>query len=177
MTSPWARPVRIAGTTIRAGSTSGETRAPHLQLYRRDGKVTGMTKPIEQGEHQEWDGCLVCAVRAMTQGRPKDWAMTKDLAPGSTVTGVVMRTGSQPTHYNTDPVPFLDLWIGGVDRVRVTGHSQSLREQIVSAEAEVGDTVTATFVEIRHFQSKFDRPGDAPRTMKIFEVSVERGHH
>ena len=122
----------------------------------------------------DWDGCLICAVRALTEGRPRDWPMTKDLAAGTTITGVVIKTGDQPTHWaDNGRAPFLDLWLGGIERVRVAGHSLSLRNALEAIEAQIGDTVTVTFdgsVEITTGRL-------AGQMMKTFTASVERGHH
>lgn len=122
----------------------------------------------------DWDGCLICAVRALTEGRPRDWSMTKDLEPGTAITGVVVKTGEQPTHWGDNGrTAFLDLWLGGIERVRVAGHSISLRNALEAIEAQIGDTVTVTFdgpVELTTGRLK-------GQTMKIFTASVERGHH
>lgn len=145
---------------------------PRLTLRSHDGMVAGMTEMMN--ETHDWDGCLMCAVRALTEGRPKDWAMTKNLEPGDTVTGVILRQGTQPTHWSDSPVPYVDLWLGGVTRVRVTGHGQVLREALVSAETQVGDTLTVTFEGTRELPPK---GGRGPLTYKMFAVSVDRGHH
>jgi hypothetical protein len=130
-----------------------------------------MTTTIET---HEWDGCLMCAVRALTEGRPRDWATRKDMAEGDTVTGVVLRMGSQPTHYTDAQAPYVDLWLGGVERVRVAGHGAVLREALISAEIQVGDTVTVKFEGTKEFQPK---AGRGPLSYKLFTVTVERGHH
>ena len=122
----------------------------------------------------DWDGCLMCAVRALTEGRPKDWATRKDMVEGETVTGVVIRQGTQPTYYNDGQAPYVDLWLGGVERVRVAGHSQVLREALISAEIQVGDTVTVTFEGTKQFQPK---AGNGPLSYKTFTIEVQRGHH
>lgn len=49
----------------------------------------------EQEVH-DWDGCLMCAVRALTEGRAPEWALNNDRKPGDTVTGVVLRQGETP---------------------------------------------------------------------------------
>jgi hypothetical protein len=123
-------------------------------------------------EQHDWDGCLMCAVRALTEGRPKDWsALVK--TPGETVTGVVLRMGNQPTFYSNEPVPFVDLWLGGVTRVRATGHSMTLREQLVAAEIQVGDTVTVRF----DGEAKGAMKSGKQMAYKTWTVTVERGHH
>jgi len=117
-------------------------------------------------------GCLICAVRTLTEGRPREWSTTKDLDPGTTITGVVIKTGDQPSHFEAQ-VPFLDLWLGGLERIRVAGHSLQLRNSIEALEAKIGDTVTVTFggsVEIKTGRM-------AGQMMKTFTATVERGHH
>ena len=121
----------------------------------------------------DWDGCLMCAVRALTEGRPREWSTTKDLEPGTTITGVVVKNGEQPSYWSDGRAPFLDLWLGGVERVRVAGHSLQLRDALEAIDAQIGDTVTVTFggsVEITTGRL-------AGQMMKTFTASVERGHH
>jgi len=125
-------------------------------------------------ETHDWDGCLMCAVRALTEGRPQDWALRKDPAEGDTVTGVVLRMGTQPTYYTDAQAPYVDLWLGGVERVRVAGHGTMLREALISAEIQVGDTVTVTFEGVKPIPAKGRQP---ERSFKKFTVTVERGHH
>jgi hypothetical protein len=122
----------------------------------------------------DWDGCLMCAVRALTEGRPKDWTADKDRKSGDTVTGVILRQGVQPTHFSDDPVPYVDLWTGGVNRVRIAGHSLMMREQIISAELQVGDTVTVTREADGMAATK---TSGTLRAYKVYRITVERGHH
>lgn len=123
-------------------------------------------------EPHDWDGCLMCAVRALTEGRPKDWVMTNTLEPGQAITGVVLRQGQQPSHYEPQ-VPYVDLWLGGPERVRVAGHGLSLREALLAAETQVGDTVTVTFEGESEIQTgKFKG-----HMFKRYTVGVRRGHH
>lgn len=121
-----------------------------------------------QGHHA--DGCLMCAVRALTEGRAKLW---DNRDPGAEVTGVVLRQGVESTPFGESM--FIELWLGGSNRVRVLAHSSMLASLIEGAELKVGDTVTIRYVgqievPVTH---RFYKPG---RTMKKFELSVERGH-
>lgn len=118
-----------------------------------------------QGHHA--DGCLMCAVRALTEGRAKEF---KSDEPGE-VTGVVLRQGTQPTAWSSSPVPFIELWLGGTDRIRVTGHQAVLSSLITGAELQVGDTVT-----VRYLGKKPTTIRNKPAEYKDFELSVERGH-
>lgn len=124
----------------------------------------------------DWDGCLMCAVRALTEGRPQTWGLRAkgeaDPTPGSSVSGVVMRMGEQASHFESK-VPYVDLWLGGIERVRVAGHSISLREAIISAELQVGDSVTFTYEGEVQFQPK----NGGPSSFRKFSATVERGHH
>jgi len=123
----------------------------------------------------DWDGCLMCAVRALTEGRPKEWVIrpkSEEMTPGESVTGVVMRMGEQPSHYE-DRVPYIDLWTGGIERVRVAGHGMSLRESLLAAEIQVGDTVTVTFERVADIQTGKFRG----QKFRVFAVDVKRGHH
>lgn len=133
-----------------------------------------MEEKTEKTEQvHDWDGCLVCAVRALTMGTPKNWGLGKDnLEVGASVTGVVMRRGEQPSHFESR-VPYVDLWLGGVERVRVAGHGTSLRTALECAEAEVGDTLTVRYegeVEILSGRMKGS-------LLRKFSAEVRRGHH
>lgn len=125
-------------------------------------------------EH-DWDGCLMCAVRALTEERPREWSLRpvgQEFEPGESVTGVVLRQGEQPSHFESR-VPFMDLWLGGVERARVAGHGMSLREAMLAAEIQVGDTVTVTFEKETEIQSGKYKG----KPFKLFTVAVKRGHH
>lgn len=122
-----------------------------------------------QGHHA--DGCLMCAVRALTEGRAKEWA------PGDEpceISGIVLRQGTQPTAWSNDPVPFIELWLGGQSRTRVTGHSAVLSSLIIGAEIQVGDTVTVRY--LGKADTKPDRRTGTVHQYRKFELSVERGH-
>lgn len=129
-----------------------------------------MTVTID--EH-DWDGCLMCAVRTLTLGTPKNWGLDKDtLEPGASITGVVMRQGVQPSNY-AGQVPYVDLWLGGIKRVRVAGHGMSLRNALEAAETEVGDTMTVTFEGTEEIQTG----KMAGRSFRVFAIEMKRGHH
>lgn len=121
-----------------------------------------------QGHHA--DGCLMCAVRALTEGRAKIW---DNREPGAEVTGVVLRQGIQPSDFGE--VPFIELWLGGFERTRILAYSSMLASLIEGAELRVGDTVTVRYVGQIEVPAthRFYKPG---RTMKKFELAVERGH-
>lgn len=124
-----------------------------------------------QGHHA--DGCLMCAVRALTEGRAKEWQTEE---PGE-VTGVVLRMGNQPSAF-TPKVPFIELWLGGQERVRLAGHAGVLASLLENAELQVGDTVTVRYLGKRESKAtpSQTRTGRAPNQYKAFELSVERGH-
>jgi hypothetical protein len=123
------------------------------------------------GHHE--DDCLMCAVRALTEGRAKEW-WPEDPAE---VTGVVLRQGTQPTHYS-GPTLFVELWLGGRERVRVAGHSSMLRSLIEGSEIQVGDTVTVRYLGKKPIKSGRPEPSRStmPREYKAFELEVQRGH-
>lgn len=123
-------------------------------------------------ETHDWDGCLMCAVRMLTEGRSKDWPLDPDRKPGDTITGVVLRQGIQPSHFESQ-VPYVDLWLGGPDRARVAGHGSSLRDSLDAAETQVGDTVTVTFEKVHEIESGKYKG----RPFKVYTVEVKRGHH
>jgi hypothetical protein len=119
-----------------------------------------------EGHHE--DDCLMCAVRALTEGRAREWRPEE---PGQ-VTGVVLRQGTQPAHFGGS-VPFIELWLGGTERVRVVGHSGMLAQVIEAAELQVGDTATVRYVG--KGQTKIKQVGPV-REYKVWELDVSRGH-
>lgn len=120
--------------------------------------------------------CLACAVRQLTEGDPGWWNPENQV--GASVTGVVLRKGEKPSPLNYDGsrpgVPFVDLWQGGMDRVRVLGYGADLSRQLIGQDPQVGDRVTITF--LGREAVKHGRPG-WDREIAKFEVTVERGHH
>lgn len=124
--------------------------------------------------HVESPDCLLCAVRDLTEGEPKKWVPKE---PGDMVSGVVMRlgtfTGIGPDPVYPDQHPYVDLWIGGRERVRVRAHSAVLAQQIRDSEAAVGDRMTVNY-EGKHQISSGRYEG---RSYNAFTVTVERGHH
>ncbi len=132
---------------------------------------------METIEAHDWDGCLMCAVRALTQGRPLEWNISRDRVEGDTVTGVLLRRGNVPSNITNSPVPFIDLWTGGVNRIRVTAYGIALRNAIEAAEIEVGDTVTVRFDGDQPLPPNPRLGRTVPATYKAYTVTVERGHH
>lgn len=126
---------------------------------------------ILHGRHE--GDCLMCAVRALTEGRPPEWANPQDRVAGDTVTGVMMRKGATPTAFSSEPVTYIDLWTGGANRVRVTAFGEALRYAIDRAEIQVGDTVTVRFDGVL----PLNKPQRGIATYRAYTVTVERGHH
>jgi hypothetical protein len=121
------------------------------------------------GHHE--DDCLMCAVRALTQGRAKEWTPEEP----AEVTGVVLRQGTQPNRFSSTPSPFIELWTGGRDRVRVVGYSAMLGSLIEGAELQVGDTATVRYVGKREVSMR-GRNGPVTGEYRAFELEVQRGH-
>lgn len=120
--------------------------------------------------HEHEDNCLMCGVRALTEGNP---AATWDpREAGATIGGVVLRQGEVSTNFG--PIPFVDLWQGGTGRVRVMAYSAQLRHQLSDAAAQIGDRLQVWFDGER----TIDRPGHPlnGRTYKAFSANVQRGH-
>lgn len=116
--------------------------------------------------------CPVCLVRALTEGEPKVWWPNE---PAS-VKGVVLWSGSVPSPYAmlaTDTIPVVDLWLGGTDRVRISGVGAMLGEAIKKAAPTVGDTLTVTYIG----QGTIERGKMAGRAYRMHTVEIERGHH
>lgn len=120
----------------------------------------------EQHDHEA--NCLMCAVRALTEGNPAaTWAPTE---PGATISGVVLRQGE--VHTNLGPVSYVDLWQGGTGRVRVMAYSGQLRAKLADAAAQIGDRLQIWFDGERELTSgRF-----AGKPYKAFSVNVQRGH-
>lgn len=117
-------------------------------------------------DHQ--NNCLMCAVRALTEGTPPTWIWNN---PGDSVSGVVLSMGL--THQRVvGSVPYVDIWKGGRERVRVIAHSSAFRAALDSVAAQIGDTLTVRFdgedvIQVGRFQGK---------PYKKFSASVQRGH-
>jgi hypothetical protein len=123
----------------------------------------------------DWDGCLICAVRALTEGKPREWTYrtVDEMTDEPEVTGVILRMGHVPSQFSTQPVPFVDLWIGGVERVRITQYGSSLANAIKATEPQIGDTLTVRFEGEREVESgKFKG-----LAYKAYSATIQRGHH
>jgi hypothetical protein len=121
-------------------------------------------------QHDHPDTCLMCAVRALTEGAPAaTWAPRE---PGQTISGVVLRQGEVETDFDMGPVPFVDLWQGGTGRVRVVAYAATLRLALSQAGAQVGDRL-----QLRYDRDRTVEKGVmAGRTVKVFIAEVQRGH-
>jgi hypothetical protein len=119
--------------------------------------------------HSHQDECLMCAVRALTEGNPPVWQFTDK---GDNVSGVVLKMGNVSTDFGQ--VPYVDLWLGGHRRSRIMAYASMLRHAIEGQAPQIGDTVTVKFEGTKEFQPGTTTHG---RTYKLFTVTVERGHH
>ena len=120
--------------------------------------------------HDHEANCLMCAVRALTEGDPAvRWPTDDSMA--ETVSGVVLRQGELST--SVGPVPFVDLWLGGSNRVRVMAYSASLQHALSGAAAQIGDRLQVRFDGERELPAK---GGYGPRVYKAYSVNVQRGH-
>jgi hypothetical protein len=118
------------------------------------------------GHHHE-NLCLMCAVRALTEGEPEVWVPE---TPGESVSGVVLRQGTVDERFGT--VPFVDLWRGGRNRIRIVAYPRMLREALNRAEVQVGDTLTVWFDGKR----TIELGPRAGQMYKSFSSNVQRGH-
>jgi hypothetical protein len=110
----------------------------------------------------------MCAVRALTEGVPNMiWNPQND---GDTVFGVVLRQGTLSTEYG--PVPFVDLWRGGHDRVRILAYGSQLRHVLDGAAAQIGDRLQVWYDGER----SIIRGAVRGRAYKMFRANVQRGH-
>lgn len=113
------------------------------------------------------DGCLMCAVRALTEGTPKVWSPETS---GESVSGVVLRTGTVATNFG--PILFVDLWPGGHERIRIMAYGNRLRHVLDDAAALIGDTLTVWFDGEKTVTSG----PMAGRNYKDYSANVQRGH-
>lgn len=116
--------------------------------------------------------CPVCLVRALTEGEPNPWFPSE---PAS-VKGVVIKIGTTPNRYSMvagDTFPYVDLWLGGTDRVRISGIGATFRTALERAAPTVGDTLTVAYTG----QGTIDRGKHAGRAFRMHTVEITRGHH
>lgn len=113
----------------------------------------------------------MCAVRALTEGEPRTWWPDEP----AEVTGVVLRQGSVPSQFSIygGEVAFVDLWLGGTERVRVMAYGAMLSGALFRAAPEVGDTLTVAY----EGKGRIERGKHAGREFRKHTVSVTRGHH
>jgi hypothetical protein len=128
------------------------------------------TEKHDATEQDHEAGCLMCAVRALTEGDPAaTWNPERE---GATISGVVLRQGEVAT--NMGKVPYVDLWQGGTGRVRVMAYSSTLRHALDGAAAQIGDRLQVWF----DGEGVIDRPGRPTHgmTYKRYTANVQRGH-
>lgn len=113
--------------------------------------------------------CLACAVRQLTEGTPEAWNPQEE---GENISGVVLKVGRHATPFG-GTVPFVDLWGGGMDRTRVIAYPAHLAGQLTNREAKIGDRVSIVYKG----RKRVERGRHAGQDCKMFQVTVERGHH
>jgi hypothetical protein len=117
--------------------------------------------------------CVICVVRALTEGTPKIWTPS---TAGQAVTGVVLKLDEHPVPFAPDgKVPAMDLWLGGLERVRVVALGTTLMKGIEEAAPAVGDRLRVTYFGLGTIPPRglFTEA----RTYRKFTVEVSRGHH
>ena len=120
--------------------------------------------------HDHQDQCLMCAVRALTEGDPA--AIWKPTEPGATISGVVLRQGEVSMAFG--PVPFVDLWQGGTGRVRVLAYPSILRSVLARADAKVGDRLQIWYDGT--VSTEVPRGSGRTVDVKRYSGNVQRGH-
>jgi hypothetical protein len=124
----------------------------------------------EQAAHQ--DSCLMCAVRALTEGDAP--AVELDQV-GDEVSGVLLRKGRRASAFMTDPgdlIPWVELWLGGTSRVRFTAWGNTARAALEAADAKMGDTLTIRFEgKMPILAGRF-----AGKEVRKYTATVIRGH-
>lgn len=119
------------------------------------------------------DGCLMCAVRELTEGTPQAWVPDTD---GQQISGTVLKVGTVEHPfggYGQERAPFVDLWLGGTDRIRVIGYSAMLGKALLDTQAQVGDRMSVIYVG-KDVVSGGRRAG---KPYSVFTATVTRGHH
>jgi hypothetical protein len=123
-------------------------------------------------DHQ--DGCLLCAVRALTEGTPPVWKPTE----GDTVRGVVLARGEHPGLFGTQT--YVDLYVNGHEgtdmehgvRVRLIGGTV-FENHLSGCSPHVGDTLTVKYLgRVAAPQTKV-RPA---RMFRDWAMAIRRGH-
>lgn len=123
---------------------------------------------MTETKHNHETDCLMCAVRALTEGDPAaTWSPTE---AGQTISGVVLRMGTLTTDFGL--IPFVDLWQGGTDRVRVKAYNGTLRHALDGAAAQIGDRLQIWFDGVKVIQNG-RRVG---QKRWEFSANVQRGH-
>jgi hypothetical protein len=122
-------------------------------------------------DHTGRETCPVCVVRALTEGEPKVWFPSEP----ATVKGVALWVGTIPSRFAmlaADTLPVVDLWLGGLDRVRVVGYG-SLGRELDRLAPTVGDTLTVAYTG----QGTIQNGKYAGRAYRAHTVEITRGHH
>lgn len=123
-------------------------------------------------DHTGQATCPVCIVRVLTEGEPTTWWPNE---PAS-VKGVVLKIGTVPNRFSMiagDTLPYVDLWLGGTDRVRISAIGTMLGEAMRRAAPTVGDMLTVTYTG----QGTIERGKYAGRAYRAHTVEITRGHH
>lgn len=122
----------------------------------------------EPDDHE--DTCLMCAVRALTEGDP---AVTwNPIVEGQTISGVVLRMGELAEVFGR--IPYVDLWLGGTGRIRIKAYSSTLRHAIEGVAPQIGDRLSVWFDGERTI-TRPGRPMDG-KPYKTYSANVQRGH-
>lgn len=126
-------------------------------------------------EHEHHDNCLMCAVRALTEGEPAaKWRGTK---PGDEISGVVLKVGTEPHVMGREGrMAFMDLWMGGPGRVRIWAGPATLENAIRTQDPKMGDRVKVRYARDGIVRGNPRSPLYG-RPYRVYEIDVKRGHH
>lgn len=124
-------------------------------------------------DHQ--DGCLLCAVRALTEGVPPVW----DPSVGDTVRGVVLARGEHLGLFDTRQ-GYVDLYVNGHEgtemehgvRIRLIGGA-IFESHLDGCAPHVGDTLTVKYlgrVAARKIRTMPER------MFRDWAMAIRRGH-
>lgn len=115
----------------------------------------------------------MCAVRELTEGTPRIW--TPSIA-GQKVAGAVLAVGKTVSTFQS-LIPYVDLWQGGTNRIRVIGYGAKLSSGIESARPRVGDTLEIIFMGMGTVPANPLAGRRESRRYRDFSITVTRGHH
>lgn len=164
------RAAKAAADLFRQGDTPDQHEIREL-VRAVDGYHEKAGEHKNHTESGSIPGCIMCAVRTLTEGTPRIWTPG---TPGQIVAGAVLTLGHTENRFKpTEPFIHVDLWQGGTSRIRVIAYGLHLHNGLRQARPAVGDRLEIRFDGIKSIPSGRLEG----RTYREFTVTVTRGHH